>query len=34
MYFLEKISYTGKVEALGMGIPSAFFSCCRNILRK
>lgn len=32
--FFRKISYTGKVEALGRGITSAFFSCCGNILRK
>lgn len=32
--FFRKISYTGKVEALGRGITSAFFSGCGNILKK
>lgn len=29
--FFRKISYTGKVEALGMCVTSAFFYCCGNL---
>lgn len=29
--FFRKISYNGKVEALGMCVTSAFFYCCGNI---
>lgn len=29
--FFRKISYTGKVEALGMCVISAFFYCCGNL---
>lgn len=31
--FFREISCTGKVDALVMGLISAFFSCCGNILR-